>query len=66
VAQDLPLDVLHWPSTTPNASQRDQAIRQEAELALANMSAIDLSHDAESVSAYDDEPPTNPTGSAQS
>lgn len=65
VAQNLPLDVLHWPAATPNASQRDQALRTEAELALANMPAIDLSHDADSAAAYDDqEPPTNPTGAA--
>lgn len=48
VAQGLPLDVLHWPSTIPDASQRDQALRQEAELALANMPPLDLSHDDES------------------
>lgn len=47
IAQNLPLDLLHWPSATPNASQRDQAIRQEAEFALANMPPLDLSHDAD-------------------
>lgn len=67
VAQNLPLDVLHWPGTTPDASQRDQALRTEAELALANMPALDLSHDADSSAAFfDDEPKTNPTGPAQS
>lgn len=36
VAQGLPLDSLFWPGAAPNASQRDEAIRTEAELALAN------------------------------
>jgi len=67
IAQNLPLDVLHWPNATPNASQRDQALRQEAELALANMPALNLSHDADSAAAFfGDEPKTNPTGPAQS
>jgi hypothetical protein len=73
IAQNLPLDVLHWPSATPDASQRDQALRQEAEFALTNMPALDLSHDADSAAAYEDEPtqpntgtPPTPTGPAQS
>lgn len=63
VAQNLPIEELYWPGGAPNASQRDQAIRQEAELALANMPPLDLSHSGESAEAFflDDEP-TNPTG----
>lgn len=48
VTQGLPLETLFWPGTTPNASQRDEALRQEAELALANMPLLDTSHDDES------------------
>jgi GH24 family phage-related lysozyme (muramidase) len=34
IAQGLPLDELHWPAATPDAPQRDQEIRAEAEQAL--------------------------------
>lgn len=48
VAQNLPLDVLHWPGTTPEASQRDQALQVEAdEAAKAHAEALDkLTSDA--------------------
>lgn len=36
VSQGLPLDTLFWPGTAPNASQRDETFRAEAELAAAD------------------------------
>lgn len=53
VSQGLPIETLFWPGTTPNASQRDEALRTEAALALANMPALDLTPDASDYETYD-------------
>lgn len=72
LAQGLPIAELHWPGTTPSASQRDQALRVEAEQATADHQAhndaawdsltnklregIDLSHRDD-----DSDPPSDPS-----
>lgn len=58
IAQNLPLDVLHWPNATPNASQRDQALRSEAQFALDSHLA-DYARDL--TSDHDDRDPTAPS-----
>lgn len=62
VAQGLPVETLFWPGTPPNASQRDQALRLEAELALANHAA-DYSRSGRDV-ADQDNPSAPPEASA--
>jgi hypothetical protein len=72
LSQGIPLDTLFWPGTAPNASQREEALKTEAELAAADHAAhnaklwdklttdlyerLDLRHDRNDENNDDDSP----------
>ena len=55
LAQGLPLGTLYWPGSAPNASQRDEQLRHEAQLALANHVTDIAGHAAQDIADYDSE-----------